>query len=320
MPLKRKESLREGLQRISEKRLQDVLKMIAHEGPAAESVHKARKIVKSLRATLRLTRGALSTEARKARNQVLRDFAGKFSGPRDAAVTLNTFEKVYPDSLNGERHPKARPRWATEVQQSLMVRAHATLPAKSYRDAVQQVRCLSGQLLPFEHGGGQERPSRPPDKDDWNNTVAEGLRKTYRQGRRLLRQVSAASESPDELWHELRKRVKDLGYQLVLHKKIRGVKPQLAKLDEVGEALGEARDLSLLRNYLGKVPEKSELSRVECESYRRLLTRVHRWRQRLHRRALEVGRRVYRRGSKRFTRRMAKRWRQWKKAARKRGL
>jgi hypothetical protein len=27
---------------------------------------------------------------------------------------------------------------------------------------------------------------------------------------------------------------------------------------------------------------------------------------------LEVGRRVYRRGSKRFTRRMAKRWRQWK--------
>jgi CHAD domain len=133
MPLKRKESLKEGLQRISERRLQGVLQMIAHEGPTAESVHKARKIVKSLRATLRLTRGALSTEAR---NQVLRDFAGKFSGPRDAAVTLNTFEKVYPDSLNGERHPKARPRWATEVQQSLMVRAHATLPAESYRDAV----------------------------------------------------------------------------------------------------------------------------------------------------------------------------------------
>jgi hypothetical protein len=86
----------------------------------------------------------------------------------------------------------------------------------------------------------------------------------------------------------------------------------LAKLDEVGDALGDARDLSLLRNYLGKVREKSELSRVECESYRRLLTRVHRWRQKLRRHALEVGRRVYRRGSKRFTRRMAKRWRQWK--------
>jgi hypothetical protein len=51
MPLKRKESLREGLQRISERRLQDVLQMIAREGPTAESVHKARKIVKSLRAT-----------------------------------------------------------------------------------------------------------------------------------------------------------------------------------------------------------------------------------------------------------------------------
>jgi CHAD domain len=226
MPLKRKESLKEGLQRISERRLQGVLQMIAHEGPTAESVHKARKIVKSLRATLRLTRGALSTEAR---NQVLRDFAGKFSGPRDAAVNLNTFEKVYPDSLNGERHPKARPRWATEVQQSLMVRAHATLPAESYRDAVQQVRCLSGQLLPFEHGGSQERPSRLPDEDDCDNTVAEGLRKTYRQGRRLLRPVSAASESPDELWDALRKRVKDLGYQLVLHKKIKGGQTTIGK-------------------------------------------------------------------------------------------
>jgi CHAD domain-containing protein len=312
MPLKRKESLREGLQRISERRLQDVLQMIAHEGPTAESVHEARKIVKSLRATLRLTRGALSTEARKARNQVLRDFAGRFSGPRDAAVTLSTFEKVYPLSLNGKHHPKARPPWAAELQQSLLARAHAPLPAESYRDAVQQVRCLSGQLLPFEDGGHQERPSRPAGEDDWDNTVAEGLQKTYRQGRRLLRQVAAASESPDELWHELRKRVKDLGYQLALHKKIKGVKPQLAKLDEVGGALGDARDLSLLRNYLGKVQEKSELSPVECESYRRLLTRLNGWRRRLHRRALDVGRRVYGRGSKRFTQRMAKHWRQWK--------
>ena len=52
MHLKRKESLRKGLQRISQRRLRSVLQMIVREGPTAESVHEARKIVKSLRAIL----------------------------------------------------------------------------------------------------------------------------------------------------------------------------------------------------------------------------------------------------------------------------
>jgi hypothetical protein len=44
MPLKRKESLRKGLQRISQRRLHSVLQMIVREGPTADSVHEARKI------------------------------------------------------------------------------------------------------------------------------------------------------------------------------------------------------------------------------------------------------------------------------------
>jgi hypothetical protein len=72
LSLKRKESLREGLQRISEKRLKGVLQVIGQEGLTANPVHKVRKTIKSLRATLRLTRGALSLETRKARNKALR--------------------------------------------------------------------------------------------------------------------------------------------------------------------------------------------------------------------------------------------------------
>ena len=59
----------------------------------------------------------------------------------------------------------------------------------------------------------------------------EGLRKTYCQGRRLLRRIAAIPEPPDEQWHELRKRAKDLGYQVALLKKVKGNKPLLAKLD-----------------------------------------------------------------------------------------
>src|SRR5690349_21060445 len=93
--LKRKEGLREGLQRISENLLQDLLQVIDQERLTAERVHDARKIIKSLRAILRLTRGAVTGEARNARNRALRDLTRPLSGPRDAAVTLAAFEKAY---------------------------------------------------------------------------------------------------------------------------------------------------------------------------------------------------------------------------------
>ncbi|MBV8417518.1 MAG: CHAD domain-containing protein [Verrucomicrobia bacterium] len=311
MPLKRKESLRKGLQRISQTRLHSVLQIIVREGPTAESVHEARKIVESLRAILRLARGALSTGARKERNQVLRDFAGSFSRQRDAAVTLGTFAKVYSASLDGKREQAPKPQWATRLQKSLKAEAHATLPAEYYQDAVERLRRFNGQLLIFEDRACQAS-SRSQSEDDWDAMVAEGLRKTYRQGRRLLREISAAAEPSDELCHELRKRVKDLGYQLALHKKIEGVRPKLAKLGEVGDALGDARDLILLRGFISRLPKKCHLSPADRESYHCVLTSVDARRHQLYQHALQVGRRVYRRGSERFTRRMAKRWRQWK--------
>ena len=59
LALKRKEGLREGLQRVSEKRLQDVLNAISWDGLTAKPVHEVRKAVKCLRPILRRTRGAL---------------------------------------------------------------------------------------------------------------------------------------------------------------------------------------------------------------------------------------------------------------------
>jgi CHAD domain-containing protein len=111
----------------------------------AERVHDARKIIKSLRAILRLTRGALTDEARKARNQALRNLTAPLSGPRDATVTLAAFEKAYNEGLNGNPRPKAEPNWATQLHQSLSDRAHALVPAESYQDAVEKVWRLGGQ-------------------------------------------------------------------------------------------------------------------------------------------------------------------------------
>jgi CHAD domain-containing protein len=112
-----------------------------------------------------------------------------------------------------------------------------------------------GQLLPVKDAQSRGDGTQTRDNDRWESIVEQGLRKTYRQGRRRMRQVVANAETSDDEWHELRKRVKDLGYQVTLLKKVKGIKPLLKKLDDVGTALGDARDLTLLRDSL-KCSEK----------------------------------------------------------------
>src|ERR1700761_1498046 len=99
---------------------------------------------------------------------------------------------------------------------------------------------------------------------------------------------------------ELRKRVKDLGYQLTLFKKVKGIKALLKKINGVGTALGDARDLTLLRKSLMNVQDKNEFTPADCWNYQRLLTHVEKRSQELHRHALKVIGGVYRGGGKRF--------------------
>jgi hypothetical protein len=165
-----------------------------------------------------------------------------------------------------------------------------------------------GQLLPVKDAQSRGDGTQTRDNDRWESIVEQGLRKTYRQGRRRMRQVVANAETSDDEWHELRKRVKDLGYQLTLLKKVKGIKPLLKKLDDVGTALGDARDLTLLRDSLGNVQEKNELTPAAHWDYQRLLTHIEERSQELHRHALKVIGGVYRRKSKRFATRLERRF------------
>ncbi len=184
-----------------------------------EQLHEARKAIKSLRATLRLARGALTTETRKARNEVLKELGLRLSGPRDAAVTLSAFEKSYSEAMADTRWQELKPRWATELHQCLATLARATVTAGSYLEAAEKIHQLSGSLLPFrDHDRPNGHSSQDQRQDEWGKTVQRGLAKTYRQGRRLFRHLAALDEPTDVQWHELRKRAKDLGYQLWLFK------------------------------------------------------------------------------------------------------
>ena len=305
--LKRNESLREGLQRVAEERLRQILQSLDQGGLTPEAIHEVRKNVKGLRALLRLSRGAIAEETRRRRNGTLRAFAAKLSGPRDAKGILDAFVKARDASLPAGDEPK----WLRDAQQALARQAQAALKPDGLRTVSKRVRHLAGQFLPFEDQRAAD-PQNSVHVDDWKDTVEAGLQKTYKQGRRLLQATGKTVDQPDETWHELRKRAKDLGYQLALLDKLKRVDELEADLDKIGNALGDARDLTLLQHYLSKRRGKRKLTPEQQRMYDHLFAHIENRRNQLQRRALRLAGKVYRCSSRRFASRMAKRWEVWR--------
>ena len=110
--------------------------------------------------------------------------------------------------------------------------------------------------------------------------------------------------------HELRKRVKDLWYQLRL---IRDVdKHMLGNLadqaHDLSDHLGDDHDLALLR-------EEAQRRREAFASpshQRHLLEEIDQRRGELQFAAISLGERIYAEKPKRFTKRLKKRWEAWR--------
>jgi CHAD domain-containing protein len=97
--------------------------------------------------------------------------------------------------------------------------------------------------------------SRVTVKD--RDRILSGLQTSYRQGRNAWREIREARVQEDSLLHDLRKRCKDLGYQLRL---IRGdsqkmLEAQIQLLRELADRLGDDHDLAVLATAVWQTAE-----------------------------------------------------------------
>jgi CHAD domain-containing protein len=92
--------------------------------------------------------------------------------------------------------------------------------------------------------------------DGWD-ALAPGLAATWDAARAALR--AARRGGSDDEWHEWRKRTKDHWYQARLLRSVwpEMMDPHVAAADHLGEVLGEAGDLAVLREAL----ERADLAR-----------------------------------------------------------
>lgn len=285
----------DGIRRIARGQLE-----IAHDELAGasrrgfgEAVHETRKRLKRLRASVRLARGALGEKTYDRENTAFRMAGRRLAAGRDAQVLLDTL-----DSLS-ERFGEELPQRVTAALRARLEeeRKHAEASARDDDAGVAAV------LTALEEGVTRT-PAWTFERDGFD-ALSPGLRRIYRRGRRRMR-AARKDPTPANL-HEWRKRVKDLWHatQIVRAAQPKRLKRVSRRAHKLADLLGDGHDLSMLRDYV----ETHRQCFEDESSQQGLLAVIDRRSDRLRDKALDRGRRLYKRSPKRFVRKIERGWR-----------
>jgi CHAD domain-containing protein len=243
------ETSAEGAGRIAREQIgkaADRLEADASGSSFDEAIHDARKRIKKARAILRLARGPIGKNRADKADRRLRDAARPLSESRDASVLLRTF-----DDLTGATGDSPQPETVSEGRRFLSDRLDEmtrNLRAEGgpVAEATSALRSIHQRIGRWDLRGDDSEP-------------VSGLKRSYKRGRAALGDVLV--DPTPEAFHRLRKRVKDLGYQL----RAVGGDPgdHASRIDELGQHLGELHDLDVLRSILPRPASDPILPRIE---------------------------------------------------------
>jgi CHAD domain-containing protein len=230
---RRDRTLTAGVRRIAAELIDAAAGGLDETGrPLAPRIHDGRKAVKKLRGLIRLVRPGFA--AYRAENAALGAAGRTIAALRDAAVQLAAF-----DALAAALPPGAAPPVAL---------APLRAPFAARRAAAEDPAALAASVAAFRAGLQAVRARLP----DWKVTgrgfdAAEaGLARTLKAAQAAM--AAAADDDDLEALHDWRKRVKDRGYQARLLRPVWPalMDPEIAAAGELGEMLGEHRDLAVL--------------------------------------------------------------------------
>jgi CHAD domain-containing protein len=282
------ESLSAGIDRVTREEIQRARESLLEGDPEA-GVLEARKSLKKVRAILRLSRASLGQRRFRLENRRYRDLARRLADQRIGAVRVATL-----DALAAELDGHA-------PQRVLQASRRRLVPLRRRHDDA-AVRAEVAAALGTTRPGIAERISR-----EGFDTVRPGLLRTYRKGRKGLRE--AIERPTPAAFHEWRKRVKDLWYQMrLLAPACPAVLDPLAEeIHQLSRALGDAHDLDHLESAL-----ELEAATDPFFDPGALLVALRDARAIRRAVALDLGSRLYAEGPKAFVARLESFWRAWR--------
>ncbi|MBN1436135.1 MAG: CHAD domain-containing protein [Sedimentisphaerales bacterium] len=292
------ESLGDNVKRIVDEQIGRILREIERDPSCCDTtVHEIRKRCKRIRAVLKLARGELDCGGVfKCENQWFRDAARSFSSVRDATVVIETYDDIVQGcSCESEMGVFA------PIRQGLIVQREKTI--SQHHDDQRLIEEFVSSMAQ-----ARERVKDWPIGDKGFAGLAEGLRKTYRGGRRAMRE--AYKVGSEEAFHAWRKRVKDYFYQVWT---LKGIwEPVLTALQDelkkLSDYLGDDHNLTVLKE---AVAGDGERLRGVCDM-EKFYELVDRQRSRLRSKGWLLGQRIYADKPGVLVGRMSKYWDAWR--------
>jgi len=235
-----------------------------------------RKNIKKVRAILRLVRAEMGKKSYREYTDLLREAADYLAAARDAHVRLQALAALI---LHFDRQLAPRP--FVHLKKALRKNCDAVSHELSKGKSLLVVSRILKQL--------SKRFIRLSLKRSGWAAVAPGIKCSYRSGRKTLAKIRR--DPADENFHEWRKRVKDLCYQvLVLHpiwpEEMRALAEELKSLSD---RLGDDHDLVMLSQAAEEVC-LPEAARQEVSTLKGLIGRRQR---ELRSAAMRLGSRLY---------------------------
>ncbi len=313
--LEAQETFLKGIPRIARERIDRVIESLSGKTrPGPESIHEARKDLKSLRALLRLARGAIDDEIRIHENIFFRDAGRSLSAVRDPQALLEAlkyFDKQLPSSSGLSRSKSESIRaFIEKIRLKLNQNLIDGLPPGTLRKLLRDLRAARRRFaLLFE--SASLRPG-----NEWEVFIGNGLRRTYRKAKNIVWQfeVIGHETAEDNTWHELRKCAKALGYQLRLLKPVwPGMMHAFTEeIDQLTDRLGDANDLAVLRDKILDEPYDRSDTLTYGETRRIFLQSLDQRKQMLQLEAFNLARFIYAKKPGQFERGLREYWQIWR--------
>lgn len=283
------ESLTAALRRIADEELSAAV----HEVQAASdshvrAVHSARVHFKKLRALLKALRPGIG-RAYDSLNHSLRDEGRQLSIVRDRDVLKRTMKYVH-KHLDNAAWNSAKKAVKATLQEELK---------RSRPQALRATRGLGSRLKRL-----RSALARTTVRGSLESVLFSGLEQSFASGRIAL--TRAMKQPVSEAMHELRKRTKDLGFQLRLVRASSRemIDPLIELLKRISDLLGDDNDLAVFRKLLTDRAEKHDGDVLTV-----VATAIDGMRADLAREVIELARIVYAERPAAFSERLKSYWR-----------
>jgi CHAD domain-containing protein len=240
-----------------------------------EVIHEVRKAFKKIRGALRLVRDHI--DFYKEENVFFRDEGRRISEIRDATSVIEALDDLY------ERHANQFYKKTFKTFRNFLLSRQSEM-ASEYVDKKGVLKSIKKRLS-----------KKHEEIDKWSiniqsfEDIAPSIKRVYKRGRKAYNKAKESKSNED--FHEWRKRVKYLRYQLRLLNRIWPgfLECWEDELHDLSDFLGDDRDLLMLN----RVVEAHRDQFADKESYELLKSLIAFRRSNLEANALQLGKRLY---------------------------